>query len=117
MKLITTDHDRGPQILQCPVCGEDYTHISSVSVFARGEDESKGLHVSVSGIDTYNCTATPSVIVDNNMSGNTSGRRGSVSFTFHCEICQNQSTVAFSQHKGNTHIAVVDCHAVAIDGA
>ena len=115
MKFRTSVPYGDQQVLSCPVCGEDYTHISSVSVFARREDADNGLTVCVNDIDCYGSVKAPTASITPSMAGNASARRGSVLIAFKCEMCHNQTTVAFAQHKGYTEIAVVDCHAIDFD--
>jgi len=116
MKIkITNPFDDEQQALACPVCGDFHTHVTGVKVFACREDADAGTHVEVSGVDCYQGVKTK-VLVDSDMSGNTSHRRGSVHLVFYCEICTNETTIAFSQHKGNTLMHVSDCHQMDLWG-
>ena len=79
--------------LRCPSCGSNYLHHEKVEIFDRGEDEEKGLHVSVEN---------RVVKTDIDISGNPSSRRHGVKVYFSCENCEAQPVLSISQHKGNT---------------
>lgn len=84
--------------LLCPSCGNNYLHHDRVEVFERSEDETQGLHVSVS---------EGKATLDNALSGNPSARRHGLSIHFWCEGCSTRSVLNIAQHKGNTFIDLV----------
>ena len=81
--------------LKCPSCGSNYLHHEKVEVFERGEDEEKGLHVTIE-----NGVAK----TDTNLSGNPSARRHGLLIHFSCEGCKANPVLSLSQHKGNTWV-------------
>ena len=91
------DDSFGAELL-CPSCGGNYLHHEHVEVFERGEDEEKGLHISV---------AHGKTTVDGSMVGNPSKRRHGVLIHFSCEACSAKPVLCISQHKGNTLVDFV----------
>lgn len=85
-----------PPELNCPNCGEyGYLHHGEVTVYARQEDATKGLRVSITG---------QTVEIDTTLEGNPSLRRGGMRVAFSCEICSGLFTLSLSQHKGQTEL-------------
>ena len=82
-------------VLQCPHCDDVYLHHDRVEVFERGEDEEKGLHLSIEGGKAN---------FDTNLDGNPSSRRHGIKIRFSCENCSNISFLCISQLKGMTTI-------------
>jgi hypothetical protein len=72
-------------LLECPACGGNYLRHGKIEVFERAEDESAGLHVSVTN-------------------GNPSSRRNGLSVCFKCEQCHATPVLNIAQHKGNTWV-------------
>ncbi len=85
--------------LQCPHCGFDYLHQKAIEYFSRKEDAEKGLHVSVTSLDT--------VIIDDRLVGNPSSRRDGIKISFTCEGCSAPCSLAIVQHKGQTFLGWV----------
>jgi hypothetical protein len=83
--------------LKCPSCGNNYLHHEKVEVFERGEDEEKGLHVTIEN---------GAVTTNNNLSGNPSSRRHGLLVHFSCEGCKATPVLSLSQHKGNTWVDI-----------
>lgn len=88
------------ELLICPKCGANYTHVAGVEYWRRTEDAKTGLHV-----DVFHGT----FIVDDMMHGNPSLRRGAVVINFQCESCmangdESMRQLKLIQHKGQTFI-------------
>lgn len=90
--------------LVCPCCNEEYLHHGTVTVFDRNEDAP---FVRKTTVADYVGVAS----VDNESSGNPSGRRTGLSIEFWCEHCspfdendnpKNTMLLHILQHKGNT---------------
>ena len=82
-------------LLECPACNGNHLHHEKIEVFERADDESTGVHVSVTN---------GKVIEDKNMTGNTSSRRHGLSIYFKCEQCPATPVLTIAQHKGNTWV-------------
>lgn len=85
-----------PEIIKCPDCGENYLHHVAVDFYARGEDDKTGVHTRA--IDTG------LTMVDGEMSGNPSDRRGGMVIKFECEHCPGFKPLHIFQHKGITFV-------------
>ena len=83
------------KIVTCIHCGSDCTHHRGVSVFMRNEDAEHGVHAVCDNM---------SVMVDNDITDNPSGRRDGLCIEIECENCLLKSTLKIWQHKGTTHI-------------
>lgn len=87
-----------PDVLVCPLCGEQTTHIDEVVFGYRREDE-------ISNLATFNA-------VDGELTRHGvdtrgySSRRHWVGLVIDCEICPG-AMVVFAQHKGGTEVSVV----------
>ncbi len=86
----------GEQILACPACGEDYTHIERIEVGARSED-SPAIVVQVDAITGE--------VLRQRLPASTdmpSRRRHWLTIFVQCEMCGATTPVTFAQHKGWT---------------
>jgi len=94
----------GVQVL-CPN-GHDTVHHSRIDVWERGEDETRGLHVSV-GEDGVHVDPKADVEHRQGQAGNPSPRRHGLTVWFWCEQCgkDNAFGLDLSQHKGETFLA------------
>lgn len=91
--------------LLCPRCGGNYLHHARVEVFCRPEDAAFGVHADIRvGGDFPIEQAKAQVLVDGNMAGNPSIRRGGIRIHFECELCGWNSTLDLAQHKGVTEV-------------
>ena len=81
--------------LVCPSCSGNYLHHDRVDIFERGEDQDKGIHVSV---------AEGKVTVDTGLADNPSARRGGLNIHFWCEGCSAKPVLTIAQHKGNSFV-------------
>lgn len=89
--------------LQCPNCEDAITHITSVMVAARIEDEAFANREV--DMDTGEITE-PRVVPAGDTVGE--GRRSRVALIGYCELCDIGSfAIVFTQHKGTTFIDVV----------
>lgn len=85
-------------LLRCPVCGEGYLHQTTTDIFERDEDETEGLHTTVT---------REGVHIDSDMRGNPSSRRHSLVIHFYCETCVEDVPISLAiyQHKGSTYLS------------
>lgn len=98
MKLEFNSYEEGVGgELKCPSCGFNYLHHNRIEIFERGEDEQKGLHVTVENGELQTNT---------NLEGNPSSRRHGLLIHFWCEGCKAQPVLSISQHKGNTWVDI-----------
>lgn len=105
MRLVTsaTVRSRMPQLIDnggegtlvCPHCGGSQLHQSRAEVFFRGEDQSDGIYVGVSG-------EAELAMVKRGQTGNPSPRRDGLRIWFTCEGCPQHSSLVVIQHKGDT---------------
>jgi len=94
-KISFTEYD-DDQLMNCPICGFNCTHITGVEVFARGEDAEEHIHTAVDMEEM-------STKVENvkGHGRNPSGRRDGLILSGYCESgCKFDIEIA--QHKGNT---------------
>ena len=94
-KISFTEYD-DDQLMNCPICGFNCTHIKGVEVFARGEDAAEHVHTTVDMEEM-------STKVENvkGHGRNPSGRRDGLILSGYCESgCEFEIEIA--QHKGNT---------------
>lgn len=83
--------------VSCGVCGHSGgIHLYAVDVYERGaEDSENGMHVRVG----------TNVLIDSNLDGNPSARRGGVVLSFWCELCGGgRSQILIAQHKGSEQV-------------
>lgn len=92
--------------LTCPCCNEEYLHHGTVTVFDRNEDAP---FVRKTTVADYVGVAS----VDNESSGNPSGRRTGLTIEFWCETCggcdedgniTKPMLLHILQNKGNTYL-------------
>lgn len=76
------------QMIICPECGSDYSHMLDAGFFA-GTDEREG-----------------GIPVGAKMLGHTQHRRHAVGIKFHCECCSNFFWLSIQQHKGQNFVEV-----------
>lgn len=81
--------------LLCPSCSGNHLHHERVEVFERGEDDDKGVHVSVED---------GKALIDTSLTGNPSARRHGINIHFSCEGCSAKPVLTLAQHKGNTFV-------------
>jgi len=98
---IDTPFDNEEQILQCPVCDFEFTHINNVSTFARAEDESTHIETNVD----LNTSETTTKKVHGH-GRNPSGRRNGLILHGHCEQ-GHVFDVEIFQHKGQTYFECI----------
>jgi len=97
-------------ILLCPICNFEYTHHSRIEIFDRGliDDYVKeGLHVVVDECgksDNDKVHGKKTVVVNDDVSDNPSGRRNGLRINFWCENGEHHSQLVIAQQKGCTHI-------------
>jgi len=84
-------------VLECPACGGFNLHHVRIAAFERAEDSETGIHVEV---------ASENVTVDQNLSGNPSGRRHGLVIKFDCEGCSADIEMHIYQHKGSTFLGM-----------
>ena len=95
-KITFSEIYAGEQSMNCPTCGFECTHITSVEVFTRGEDKEEHTHTTVD-------MATNKTTVERikGHGRNPSARRDGVILSGYCEgNCKFEIEIA--QHKGNT---------------
>lgn len=99
---IATPFEHGEQVLECPVCGFDHTHIEKVSTFSRAEDEETHLETRI-GLNSSEIT-TKKV---RGHGKNPSGRRNGLILHGHCEN-GHIFDVEIYQHKGQTYFQCIN---------
>lgn len=89
----------GDLAMECPLCGETYTHLNKVQVASAGGDS---VTVEASGEDE---SAEVSVVrtKDQNPFGWQNFRRHGIALTIECED-GHTTEIVFIQHKGNTFV-------------
>ena len=84
-------------VMKCPVCDHDFTHLRTVTVWARSEDCIPNT--------VFVATQTGDIHIGNSNKGNPSSRRDGLSMVFLCEL-GHIFTIDIAQHKGETHADV-----------
>ena len=93
--------------VMCPrkECGCDNLHQGRIDIYNRAEDKREGQHVRVTCDSLSNDVPTKTrVIVDEDLTGNPSGRRQGLSIQFLCEQCDRIFILDIVQHKGTTYM-------------
>ena len=98
---IATPFQNGEQVLQCPVCDFEFTHIDKVSTFARTEDEDTHLETS-----THLGSSETTIKKVYGHGSNPSGRRNGLILHGHCEQ-GHVFDVEIFQHKGQTYFECI----------
>tara|TARA_S200002703_G_C3727790_1_gene223655 strand:- start:414 stop:800 length:387 start_codon:yes stop_codon:yes gene_type:complete len=106
---IDTPFENGEQILKCPVCDFEFTHIENVSTFARTEDEDTHMETRVD----LNTSETTTKKV-NGHGNNPSGRRNGLILHGHCEQ-GHVFDVEIFQHKGQTYFECIHKRTMNLD--
>ena len=85
------------EVLTCPQCGFDRTHIVAVTVVARHEDQDgTRTRVETEHPGRHTVTHTPASTIG--------GRRHNTTLTVSCEVCEATTDITFEQHKGQTFV-------------
>jgi hypothetical protein len=108
-RSIRTDHQ---QLLLCPVCGFDATHVDFAYVAARREDRDVN-EITVNAVTGQVRTHGESPAPAGSLEGE--GRRHRIALAGHCEEGHNFALV-FTQHKGGTYVEVVTPIPHDVDG-
>ena len=94
--------------LLCPLCRFDYTHVDTVQVSARAEDDSPNeiiVHAITGKLETHCSDPAPvgEMVKE--------GRRQRISIRGWCEGCGGTFAIVFTQHKGATLVEAVRINA------
>ena len=95
-KVTFQEFEHGEQSMNCPICGFECTHITSVEVFSRGEDAAEHVHTTV---DMQEMSTKVENVKGHGR--NPSGRRDGLIISGECE-CRCKFEIEIAQHKGNT---------------
>jgi len=114
-------------IFRCHHCGENWTHHNKIEIFARKEDDTKGIHTIIQNFDADSTQRIPnfdaegrllddqwdfenennikkmSITTDDDVS-KCPGRRSAIIITIWCENCGKESILSIHQYKGETQI-------------
>ena len=90
----------GSQIMECPICSFEFTHIEQVSTYSREDDET--IHLETN-IDLRDKKVVTNVV--NGFGNNPSARRNGLILHGYCESEQGcRFDIEIYQHKGNTFV-------------
>ncbi|PPG38022.1 hypothetical protein [Pseudoclavibacter sp. RFBA6] len=81
--------------LLCPNCGDEHTWVNKVDV---SSSSGSGLRVIASGEDDA------SIVKAQPLRATANGRRYEVVLYIGCEMCEQESSLALIQHKGETEV-------------
>lgn len=86
--------------LLCPLCGDNYLHHETVTVYSRSEDSV------LTQVTEVSATQSRTMLAHSDECGNPSTRRDGLDVEFWCEHCGDEKRfrLCIEQHKGNTHI-------------
>ena len=85
-------------------CGFEYTHIESVTVFARNNDEGPTGLVITAHVGCEFGRKPKADIETASMDANPAPRRDAVKIELICEECEETSVFIIAQHKGITYV-------------
>lgn len=88
-------------VLKCPVCGFDATHVDAVAVAGRAEDGPEAY----AQLDRFGLLSYPESVPTGAEAGE--GRRHRIALIGSCEV-GHEFAIVYTQHKGTTFVETVD---------